>query len=692
MPAPPAPPASSTQEGGGEAASEASTNPPVNNLIKYLLQSLTQWQIKKVRGVESDASIVGILEEWKVTHEDNQTIMGELMAGQVRAHELSRQLTARLADLEDEEFEAASLRAQQATTATQSNQPSETPETAGDNLPPQAGESPVMQPAAKAGKTETAGSPLNSGGIQVKAPPPVFNADEIADNRHSDLDAGRDPVNRPIRIDELQSRGEVIHRWDQVERRRKERQDKEAQDRVRQDQTRSELRGAEIVHELQEEDKGNKVRPEIATRFRYDEPAGSGGAGASAAANPATTPSPTSPADEEEGAKVKQPSPFEELPPPSDSEVDVERELMDHPEWTDEVEQAGADAANWAENRNCSRAMQLRAASRARRKVVKRLHHESDKHARVSLDAGKRAEQPSVNDPLGIQQMPTGNVHFEKMPAGMMGSRDAQDSAASANQVGAGSAAYRPSTSLRRRDMPIGPIKKLIFTRHRQDGNSPSRNIRVLADGTLITEEEEALERAVTVAAELFERRLLPRRVIVRTPIDRPIERLSTDEILHFFPKDNYGIPKVLREGDNWLRSVIIKNLNEMLTEDEFIGRYLEPYGELSFTSLERFESHRVNACGRPKQYMIATFRHWMGAIRCLLAVNGVPRDPEMPNSRCYEVSLFNVNVDEVRRGPKINDGKRFGAECLAGNGTWHSRIPWRDNCGKLTYAEYKWW
>ena len=240
--------------------------------------------------------------------------------------------------------------------------------------------------------------------------------------------------------------------------------------------------------------------------------------------------------------------------------------------------------------------------------------------------------------------------------------------------------------------MPIGPIKKLIFARPRPDSSFASRDIRVLADGTLITEEEEALERAVTVAAELFERRLLPRRVNIRTPIDRPIERLSTDEILHFFPKDNHGIPKVLREGDNWLRSVIIKNLNEMLTEDEFIGRYLEPYGELSFTSLERFESHRANACGRPKQYMIATFRHWMGAIRCLLAVNGVPRDPEMPNSRCYEVNLFNTNVEETRRGPKINDGKRYGAECLAGNGTWHSRIPWRDNRGKLTYPEYEWW
>ena len=412
MPAPPAPLANTMQEDGGEATQEAGTSHPlVNIFIKYLQQSLTQWQTTKIKEFASDARVVEILEEWKVTQEDNQVLMCSLMAGQIRAHELSRQLTVRLADLEDEDFEATSLRAPQASTA----QSSEIPENAEGNLPPQAEQGSVPPPTAKAGKVEATGSPLNPGGIQVKAPPPVFHGDETPANRDPELDAGRDPANRPIRIEELQSRGEVIHRWDQAERRRKEQRDKEAQDRARQEQIRRELRGATIVKEIHEEDKGNKVRPETAARFRYEKPVGDEDTGASSAANPATTPSPTSPAGKEEQPdKVDRASTFEELSPPSDSELDIEKELMVHPEWTDEVDEAGQKAADWAENRNCSRAMQLRAASRARRKVVQKLRHESDKHARGSLDAGKRPEQQAANDPLGIQQMPTGSVRFEK--------------------------------------------------------------------------------------------------------------------------------------------------------------------------------------------------------------------------------------------------------------------------------------
>jgi len=112
---------------------------------------------------------------------------------------------------------------------------------------------------------------------------------------------------------------------------------------------------------------------------------------------------------------------------------------MKHPEWKDEVDQAEAEAANRAEDMGCSRVkqlraasrarleamqrlclrvMQLRAASRARREVVQIIRHESDKHARRSLDTGKRSKQRPANDLLGIQQMPAGQVPCEKMPPG----------------------------------------------------------------------------------------------------------------------------------------------------------------------------------------------------------------------------------------------------------------------------------
>jgi len=74
-----------------------------------------------------------------------------------------------------------------------------------------------------------------------------------------------------------------------------------------------------------------------------------------------------------------------------------------------------------------------------------------------------------------------------------------------------------------------------------------------------------------------------------------------------------------------------------------------------------------------------------MRAVRCLLAVNRIPRNQEILSGQPYEVNPFNSNVGEVRHGPKTVDGKRFGAVCLGGNGMWHSR-------GQLTYPEYEWW
>jgi len=684
MPGTPKAPANVEEQAGSAAANPLASrdeqHPLANNLMKYMMQSLTQWQVNKIEEFVSDAEVITLLEEWQVTREENMQLMDLVMQGQVKAHEISRQLANRLADLEDEAADKMSLQTQAASLPSD-NMNTET----SDDLPP----------AAKAGKMKAAGSMFNPGGTTSKAPPPVLPPKEARARLDADTDAGRDPANRPIAVSELLSRGEVTHRWDQAERVRKEREDKEEEARVRQDKIRRELQDAELIKEMQQEDKGNKVRPEIAVRFRYEEELGDKDqwligaekeiARQDAAAKATMTPSPTSPAEEEE---VTYPlTALEE--PMSDSEVDVEEELMKHPEWTDEVEEAGDIAANWAENRNCSHRMQIRAASRARRKRVQKLRNDAERALQANKDAGKRAPSMAGNDPLGLQRFRDTSTRAR------LGFPEASGPASSGGggaMMGAGTAANRPSTSCRRRNMPLGEIKKLVFTRPKPTSGFASRDIRILVDGTMITPEEEALERAVGVAAELLERRLLPRQVSIRLPVTRPIEQLSTDEVLHFFPKDNYGIPKVLREGDNWIRTVIAKNLNEMLSEDEFIGRYLEPYGELTFTSLERFESHRVNACGRPKQYMIATFRNWMGAIRCLLAVNGIPRDPELPSGRPYEVNLFNCNVDEVRHGPKINDGKRFGAECLGGNGMWHSRIPWRNSRGQLTYPEYEWW
>jgi len=563
MLASPKPPANVEEQAGSASAnprvSEEAKQQLTNNFSKYMKQSLTKWQVDKIREFADDAEVATILKEWKVTHEENSMLIDSLMSGQVKALELSRQLSSRLADLEEGSLQA------QAGSLPPDNLDIEPPTETSDNVPP----------AAKAGKLETAGSPSNPGGTEGKTTPPRFQP-----------------------------------------------------------------------------------------------------------AKSTTTPSPTSPADEEEVTRPPV-NPFEELA--SDSEVDVERELTLHPEWAETVDQAGNIAAKniasrWAENRQCSDVMQRRAASRERRKCVRKLRSDAEKALQANKDAGKRAASTADNDPLRLQALGGTSTHAQEGPGG------------GGARTGSGNAVNRTSVSCRRKYVPIGQIKRLLFERPPPTSGIASKDIRVLADGTMITEEEEVLERAVTAAADLNERWVLPRRVNIRTPVTCPIEYLSTDQILHFFPKDNYGIPKALREGDNWLRTVIIKNLNEMLSEDEFISRYLEPYGELTFTSLERFESHRVNACGRPKQYMIATFQNWMGAIRCLLAVNGIPRDPKLPSGRPYEVNLFNCNVDEVRHGPKIIDGKRYGAECLAGNGMWHSRVPWRNSRGQLTYPEYEWW
>jgi len=268
-----------------------------------------------------------------------------------------------------------------------------------------------------------------------------------------------------------------------------------------------------------------------------------------AAAEPTVTLLPTSPADEEEVTRPPV-NLFEELK--SDSEIDVEKELMLQHEGADEAEQASDSiakdiASRWAENRNCSRVMQIKAANSARRKRVQRLHSDAEKDIQASKDADNR-----------------------------------------------------PSTSCRRKNTPIEQIKKLVFRSLPPTSDLASEDIRVLADGTTVIPEEEALERAVTTVAELNEKRRLPRRANTQTSTTRPIEQPGADEILHLFPKDIYGIPKVLREVDNWICTVIVKNLNEILSEDEFIGWYLEPYGKLMFESLEKLESHRVNTCSRP--------------------------------------------------------------------------------------------
>jgi len=632
MPAPSKPPANVEEQASSAAAnpkvSEEAKQLLVNKFLKYMKQSLTEWQVDKIREFADDTKVATLLTEWKVTHEESSVLMDSLMGVQVKAHELSRQISSRLADLEEEKAK----------------------EETSDNIPP----------AAKAGKLEAAGSPSNPGGTGDKVPPPGLQQAKI----EADTDASRDQSNRSIEVSEPQSRSEVAHSVGKAEKVRKEREDKETDARVRQDKIRRELNSSQFFMIIEAE-------KEIMQYARQD-----------AAAKSTVSLSPTSPAEEEEVTRppVK---PFEE--PTSDSEIDVERELTLHPEWADAVDQAGDTAvkdiaSRRAENRNCSQVMQTTAVNRARRKCVQKLRNDAEKAIQANKDAGKRAASTVDNDPLRLRTLGGTSTHA---PAGSGGG---------GASMGSGSADNRPSTPSRRKNTTIGQIKKLVFKRPPPTSGLASEDNRVLADGTMITPEEEALERAVALAAELNEKRRLPRRVNIRTPVTRPIERLSVDEILHFFPKDSHGFPKVLREGDNWLRTVIIKNLNEMLSEDEFIGRYLEPHGELTFTSLERFESHRVNACGRPKQYMIATFRNWMGAIRCLLAVNGIPRDPKLPSGRPYEVNLFNCNVDEVRYGQKIIDGKRYGAECLAGNGLWHSRIPWRNSRGQLTYPEYEWW
>jgi len=354
MPAPPRAPANVEKQMGSAAAnpltSEDEQHPLDNNLMKYMMQSLTQWQVNKIKEFANDTEVIILLEEWQITREENMQLMDLVMEGQVKAHELSRQLSVRLADLENEAADKMRLQAQ-AVSLPPDNVNAET----SDDRPP----------AAKAGKIEAAGSPLNPGGRTAKAPPPVIPPKEARAKLDADTDAGRDPANRPIAVSEPQSRGEVTHCWNQAERARKEREDKEAESRIRQDKIRRELR---------------EYWDRWSTRQDVE-------------AKATATPSPTSPAEEEEEVTHPPVNQFEELV--SDSKVDIEKELTEHPEWADEVRQAGDVAVKWAENQNCSYAMQISAAS-PRRERVQKLRNDAERALQANRDAGKRA--PSTGD------------------------------------------------------------------------------------------------------------------------------------------------------------------------------------------------------------------------------------------------------------------------------------------------------
>ena len=56
------------QGGGGEETPEAGTyRPSVNSLIKYLQQSLTQWQIQKIKEFAGDANVTAFSRYRQVT-------------------------------------------------------------------------------------------------------------------------------------------------------------------------------------------------------------------------------------------------------------------------------------------------------------------------------------------------------------------------------------------------------------------------------------------------------------------------------------------------------------------------------------------------------------------------------------------------------------------------------------------------
>jgi len=219
-------------------------------------------------------------------------------------------------------------------------------------------------------------------------------------------------------------------------------------------------------------------------------------------------------------------------------------------------------------------------------------------------------------------------------------------------------------------------------------------------DGVTPRDDLSLCERQIVAAQIIVERNCQyknrgwywrPQSTSFRWPTSITADKVSAEQILDLWPRDRDGYLVRMQPQSNFHRSLMVRHLDEQLTEEDIATIYGRRFGPLVFISYGRWAPHRIDAIGRPRQFIMLTFEEDDGAIKSILANNGLPANPSRPRAEPAQVTLSTVDHVLTRgRTEGRHNGVRYGLdECQPGGGGQASSVPWRDEENRLQYPDY---